>query len=136
MLNSGINVLMKIKSVLIVLTALLVTGCSNQPRQVKASLPMVSTNSNLLGDVVPSDYNDSLSDPEQYTITHDDEQIDLGPLYISALGYNCRELTIHPDKPSRFTRIVCSEIDDGEDDNTSDWYLTPDINQPVSSFRF
>ena len=79
----------------IALCVLTLTACTSKPREVTASIPLVTSSQEKPNkQEVPSKYWRFLSDPVQTTVEHDKYNIQLSRFYVSALGQICRELTI------------------------------------------
>ncbi|USD41325.1 hypothetical protein J4N42_00910 [Vibrio sp. SCSIO 43135] len=116
------------------LCALILAGCSSQPRHVEASLPLVAASIESVGTKVPASYRQDLEDMYKTELIHDKYHISLGPFYISSLGNECRELTIEEPEQGKTTRVVCAEKKQYEDQIRA-WYLVPDIIQSSSSIQ-
>lgn len=77
------------------LSMLTLSACTGKPREVSASIPLVSSSQTKPNkQEVPQQYWSQLSDPVQTQVEHDKYKIKLFDLYTSALGQTCRELQI------------------------------------------
>lgn len=77
------------------LAVLTLSGCTSKPRDVVASVPLVSLSQEKPDkQEIPLKYWNALSDPMRSHVGHDKYTIELNALYISALGQTCRELLI------------------------------------------
>ncbi|MDR9828554.1 hypothetical protein RCJ22_23500 [Vibrio sp. FNV 38] len=120
------------KTSLVLLSTLVMLGCTSQPRLVDASLPLVNHNQAPVGKAVETQYWSQL-DNDMYTmLAHESFDIQLEPTYTSALGLQCRVLNIWP-ADSNWTikvpvqRIACKQIQLQDGTVTSGWYLINDI---------
>jgi hypothetical protein len=106
------------------LTSLLLQGCSTPPRKVTASVPLVAASSNPQASQtgIPELYWASLSDPATTTLAINDYQVNVGPIYVSALSQHCRNLDIIDTAHQLSSkRVACETAAQGE------WYLGTDI---------
>lgn len=117
-----------------VLLLLLLAGCSSQPRQVSANLPLVQPYIQPIGAKVPALYRQDLENPLNQQISHPHYQIKMGPFYTSSLGNECRELTILNAHNEKFIRVACAEAKQ-YDGQIRAWYLVPNIVQSSSSIQ-
>ena len=104
-------------------------GCTSKPREVTASIPLVSSyHYKLNKKEIPSQYWEFLSDSKKTGFIHDKYQVQLAELYTSALGLSCRELTLI-DKNSNEERRTACEISFVNQDNQQDkaWFLEKQI---------
>lgn len=108
------------------------TGCSNQPRHVEASLPLVKNNITPIGDKLPEKYINLLEDQFSHSLNHSVHNIYLSPMYTSSLGNDCRELNIETSNGTTSKRIACAGKIQHKGQVRS-WYLVPDIVQSSSS---
>jgi len=118
----------------ITLCVLVITGCSSKPREVTASVPLVSVSQEKPNKKeIPAQYWSVLSDAQQIKLVHEKYQIKLSELYISALGVTCRELTITEKEQQMKRRIAC-EIPFLDIDNIQDkaWFLEKEIIESSS----
>lgn len=84
----------------IALCVLTLSACTSKPREVTASIPLVTSSQEKPNkQEVPSKYWRFLSDPIQTNVEHDRYNIQLSELYVSALGQVCRELTLLNKNP-------------------------------------
>lgn len=122
----------KISSVLF--TAFIVFGCSSKPREVTASLPLVSASqSKPAKKEIPSQYWNTLADAKSNSLSHDKYQISLSELYISALGQSCRTLSFSGKEQKTIKRIACeiSYVDSNKQQQIG-WFLEPQIIESSS----
>ena len=104
-------------------------GCTSKPREVTASIPLVSSyHYKLNKKEIPSQYWAFLSDSKQTSFAHDRYQVQLAELYTSALGLPCRELTLVDNENNEERRTAC-EISFVNQDNQQDkaWFLEKQI---------
>jgi hypothetical protein len=105
------------------------TGCSGKPREVRASIPLVSMSKEKPNKKeIPSKYWATLSDSKQRQLKHDEYHIQLTESYISALGLLCRELII-TDIENKIKKRVACEIPFINEDNEQDkaWFIEKEI---------
>lgn len=108
------------------------TGCSNSPRQVKASVPLVQSQVLTIGDKIPTQYRSQLENSRTEAIFHPRYQIEVGPFYTSSLGQECRTLLITPlDKGEQISRVACTEPKQYPE-QVRVWSLIPNIVQSSS----
>lgn len=124
-----------IKKSSIVLCVILLAGCTSKPREVVASLPLVSASQQKpTAEQIPEKYWVQLANTNTTNIIHEKYQITVSPLYISALGLPCRELSITNTDLAESKRIAC-EVSFMNDKNQQDkaWFLEPQI---IESTRY
>jgi len=117
------------KTIAITLSLLTIVGCTSKPREVSASLPLVSLSQEKPNKKeIPSQYWAYLSDSQSTSFKHDKYQVQLSSLYTSALGQVCRELTLI-DKESNEQRRTACEASFVSKDNQADkaWFLEKQI---------
>ncbi len=117
------------KKLSVIFCCALIAACASPPREVTASLdlvPKVQQKPNKKE--IPTQYWAFLSDAEQTSLPHDNYQVRLAPLYTSALGHLCRELTLK-DKQSNEQRRIACEISFVNENNQQDkaWFLEKQI---------
>ncbi|PMH45939.1 hypothetical protein BCU68_09085 [Vibrio sp. 10N.286.49.B3] len=125
-------------------------GCSSQPRQVEASLPLVQPSTQPLGIQVPQQYSQDLEDGRKVDLIHPEYRIQMGPLYTSSLGHTCRELTFakvnavsmtaHGSEQGPSIRVACTNqqlttIPASDELLERAWFLVPNIIQSSSSVQ-
>ncbi|WP_022942914.1 hypothetical protein [Psychromonas hadalis] len=113
----------------IFLSALIISGCSNKPREVTASVPLVSFSQDKPNKKeIPLQYWSRLADPLERQIQHNRYQIQLSELYLSALGLQCREL-IFTDKKNKIEKRIACEIPFVNENNKQDkaWFIEKQI---------
>ncbi|KOY31207.1 hypothetical protein ACX08_16480 [Vibrio parahaemolyticus] len=94
------------------------SACASKPRHVKADLPLVTQESSSIEmmEEVPEQYWGYLNRPELVSISHPNYPVAVGPIYFSALGLYCREVSI--DSTSN---VVCS-IKSDKNNTKNTWY--------------
>jgi hypothetical protein len=113
----------------IVLCIVIISGCTSKPREVTASVPLVTASQEKPNKKeIPAKYWSFLSNSQQTQFKHDKYQIQLAELYTSALGQICRELTIIDKEKNEERRTAC-EISFVNQDNQQDkaWFLEKKI---------
>ncbi|MGL6260688.1 hypothetical protein [Vibrio sp. WXL210] len=122
------------------LGALLLSACSSQPRQVQASLPLVSEQLAPIGTPISSQYWSSLNIEYATSISHPQYTILAQPSYTSALGITCRTLSITPlaelnsISTTPITRTACQQTTQDENGkSTTGWFLVQDIVENSSA---
>ena len=126
---------MKKISVVLMIVSLL-SACSNQPKQVTASIPLVDMPDAVKHDPIPEKYWGILDEqPGGFVVNHEGQQVVLGNSYFSALGHKCRELLIRGPSSTNTAfdarRVTC------QPSNYRYWYLVPDIMRASNqSFSF
>jgi hypothetical protein len=124
-----------IKKSTIILFAILIAGCTSRPREVVASLPLVSPSQQKpTAQEIPEQYWPDLANAATTSLIHEKYQIIVSPLYVSALGQPCRELSITGLNTPETKRVAC-EIAFINDDKQQDkaWFLAPQI---IESTRY
>ena len=109
---------------LLVPAVLALTACTSKPREVYASIPLVSANEakpNL--EVLPATFSTILSDPFSTQLTHGKYEVSVMPAYISALGYPCRKMIFSESGVSSKKRIACEITYKENDTLTKAWFL-------------
>ncbi|PKF62542.1 hypothetical protein CW745_03705 [Psychromonas sp. psych-6C06] len=112
-----------------VIFVLLLAGCTSKPREVSASIPLVSASQTKPTEKeIPSQYWSLLSNPQQSSLEHEKYKIELEALYISALGTPCRELKITDETENVEKRVAC-EIPFINANNEADkaWFMEKQI---------
>ena len=98
----------KIQNISLLLCVLSVVGCASKPREVTASIPLVSFSQDKPDkQLIPVQYWPMLANAQQTTLTHEKYQIQLEQLYTSALGMTCRALTIIDGKNNLDKQVAC-----------------------------
>jgi len=106
-----------------------ISGCTSKPREVTASIPLVSASQEKPNKKeLPEQYWTMLADSRQTQLAHDKYTIHLSELYISALGFSCRELMLIDIDKNEQKRIAC-EISFLNKDKKQDkaWFLEEQI---------
>lgn len=109
-------------------------GCSSQPRQVEASLPLVKQQIIPIGKKLPAKYRQQLEDHSTKWLIHKDYDIEMGAFYTSSLGNDCRKLNVRTIEKVTVQRIACAEKSQYEGQVRA-WYLVPDIVQSATSIQ-
>ncbi|GAL24241.1 hypothetical protein JCM19239_3944 [Vibrio variabilis] len=122
----------KTKVAVVGLVLLILSGCAQKPRQVEAGVKLVEPTNLVTGERIPQKYWSELNNPVTTKIDANGMLIDVGKLYTSGLGQECRSLQISGDPNENRTRIACSVIEAADNTtSTSDtikvWYLTNNI---------
>jgi PBP1b-binding outer membrane lipoprotein LpoB len=125
----------KIRSIItIILVSFLLQACSSPPpREVKASIPLVTAENHLPTEQqgIPDAYWRQFDTPSIFNILINDYQITLSKPYISALGNTCRALDITEVTTQISTkRIACKQS------TQENWYLTPDVTKSTIQINF
>lgn len=111
---------------------LMLAGCSNAPRQVEASIPLVSSQELKVGTLIPSKYSDLLDSSNTTYLPNDDYQVVVDKPFTSSLGYECRPLQITDSAGNIQKRIACASEEQTQN-LSRDWYLIPNIvHSPIS----
>ncbi|MEL0630284.1 hypothetical protein [Psychromonas aquatilis] len=118
----------------VVISTLIIAGCSSRPREVNASLPLVTpTTQTVTGKAIPEKYWSSLSSAGVTTLTHEKYQITLSPLYTSALGNLCRKLTLVDQNKTQMKRIACElSLVNANNQPYKAWFLEKQIIETSS----
>lgn len=120
---------------LFIASALLsVSGCTSKPREVSASIALVTYSTEKPDEkVVPEQYWSKLAEPSLRTFAHPEYQIQMSALYISALGERCRELEI-VDKRNRMQKRIACELHFIDQNKKQDkaWFLEKEIIESAS----
>ena len=104
-------------------------GCTSKPREVTASIPLVSSSQEKPNKKeIPAQYWAFLSDSKQTSFAHFKYQVQLAELYTSALGLTCRELTL-VDKKNNEERLTACEVSFVNHNNQQEkaWFLEKQI---------
>lgn len=104
---------------------LVLSACTSKPREVYASIPLV-TNNEAKPDKkeIPAPFSLKLTNPSTTQLTHGKYSVNVSPLYISALGYPCRKLifSVQTAEPKR--RIACEiPYKDSTNKLVKSWFL-------------
>lgn len=110
------------------------SACTHKPREVTASIPLVSSNeAKPTKKEIPAQFKADLLEPSTTTLNHEKYNINLSELYISAMGYPCRELVIFEGKAEPKRRVAC-EIPYKDENNklVKSWFLEKAIIESSS----
>lgn len=113
--------------------SLFLQACSSPPREVKASVPLVTSGNYLptLQQGIPDAYWRQFNTPSISNVSINNYQLMLGKPYISALGNTCRALDIiDVTTQSRAKRVACKASTE------ENWFLTPDVTQSGLQVNF
>lgn len=121
-------------SFFVVLLVLFTSGCARNVRIVKAEVPLVEEVVAPVGEKVPAIHIDSLESDSATQLYHSDYKIKLGMAYLSALGRECRVLSISQNDETKVQRVACAYSKLYEK-QTRAWYLVPNIVQSTSSIQ-
>lgn len=116
-------------SVSAVLCTVFISGCSSPPRQVTASVPLVSFSQAKPNKVeIPTMYWSVLSDSKQTSLQHDKYSVKMSDIYMSALGFSCRELVL-VDKANKAEKRTACKIPFINENNNADeaWFMEKQI---------
>jgi len=109
---------------------LTLAACTSKPREVYATIPLVTAN-----DVkpnkkqLPPTFVSALSNPAARALTYKQYKITIAPTYVSALGHSCRQIVFNESNQASKTRIAC-EIPYKENDTlTKSWFLEHAITE-------
>jgi hypothetical protein len=120
------------------LACLFLQACSSPPREVKASVPLVtaSASSPTVKKGIPDAYWGQFSDPSVSILSINQYQVTLSQPYTSALGHTCRALDII-DVTTQMSakRIACQQPTQSQSALQS-WYLTPDVTKSNLQLNF
>tara|TARA_R110001583_G_scaffold17482_1_gene70632 strand:+ start:3623 stop:4018 length:396 start_codon:yes stop_codon:yes gene_type:complete len=125
-----------IRNTSIIVCLAFIAGCSNKPREVNASIPLVTFSQEKPNkELVPARYWQALSDNSQLVLPHNEYHIQLSELYTSALGQKCREL-IMTDKVQIMKRRIVCEISFLNAQKTQEkaWFLENEIIESTRHF--
>jgi hypothetical protein len=112
-----------LKNILIGLLLLTGIGCSSAPREVDASIALVPENkSTLVGEDIPTFIEKHLNQVVSQTITYNDYIIEISPVYISALGFNCITLIFENKQADKVLKTAC------RDKNIDAWVFIKSMN--------
>jgi hypothetical protein len=128
---------MQLNKIRLIITLVLVSfflqACSSPPREVKASIPLVTSENHLstYQQGIPDAYWRQFDTPSITQVSINNYQLTLGKPYISALGNRCRPLDIiDVTTQIRDKRVACKA---STQDN---WFLTPDVTQSSLQINF
>lgn len=118
---------------LLLIFLLLLSACSNTPREVKASIPLVTLSAEKPSEVeIPQKYWTALSDNNQATLKHDVFRVQLGSLYVSALGTKCRSLLLIDSKGREEDRVACQLSYLENANKVTGWFIENQIIESTS----
>ena len=117
--------------IIIPLAVCLITlaGCTSKPREVTASIPLVSYSQEKPNKKeIPAQYWSFLSDPQQASFEHEKYHVQLTELYTSALGLTCRELILVDKSKNEEKRTACEiSFVNKNDQQDKAWFLEKQI---------
>jgi hypothetical protein len=113
-----------LKNILMGLLLATLVGCNSAPREVDASIALVpENNSTLAGEDVPSSIENHLNQAASQTINYNDYTIDISPVYISALGFNCATLIFENRQADKILKTAC------RDKNIDSWVFIKSMSK-------
>lgn len=110
------------------------SGCSSQPRQVEATIPLVDASNAAVGTKLPTQFRNQLEDSQLKALRHKEYTIHVGAFYTSSLGQDCRGLTIYTLEGEKNQRVACTEPKQYPEQVRA-WYLVPNIVQSATSIQ-
>lgn len=111
---------------LVISLALIMSGCSYSPKQVKASRPLVNQAATTGLQAMPGNLQQSLNTlPQGATLSANSNTYTLGQRYVSALGQECIELVRNRNYNQSQLGVTCK--------NDETWYLVPQLEQASAS---
>lgn len=114
---------MNLKNILMGLLLLTLAGCNSAPREVDASIALVPENkSTLVGEKIPASIEKHLNQTVSQTINYNDYTIEISPVYISALGFNCTTLIFDNKQAEKILKTAC------RDKNINSWVFIKSMN--------
>lgn len=115
---------MNLKNILIGVLLLTGIGCSSAPREVDASIALVPENkSTLVGEDIPTFIEKHLNQVVSQTINYNNYIIEISPVYISALGFNCTTLIFENKQADKVLKTAC------RDKNIDAWVFVKSMNK-------
>ncbi|MEL0660273.1 hypothetical protein V6255_14135 [Psychromonas arctica] len=109
---------------LLVPVVLALTACTSKPREVHASIPLVSSNEAKPDQtILPANFSSILSNPSSTQLTHGQYDVTVMPTYVSALGYPCRKLIFSASNVQPKKRIACEITYKENDKLAKSWFL-------------
>lgn len=116
--------------------SLVLMGCVSKPKEVNASLFLVSQQAPV-GDIIPETYNSLLNDSASQSVFIEDMAIQTKAFYFSALGNQCRTIQVIKNDKMQ-TRSACLYVEKKEktEKDTQRWYLIPSIIKPTLNVSF
>ncbi|MFL9806320.1 hypothetical protein AB6D40_022715 [Vibrio cyclitrophicus] len=127
---------------------LVLSGCSNAPREVNASLPLVNKSTQALGKPIPASLWSQLEEEDLLSassrVRYKHYTIEMSPSYISALGHTCRVLDFYQDEDQTqgvggtkvSTRVACKAATSPTTNETHQpWFLVKDIIKDATAVK-
>jgi len=112
-----------LKNILMGLLLLTVAGCNSAPREVDASIALVPENkSPLVGEKIPTAIEKHLNQAVSQIINYNDYTIEILPVYISALGFNCTRLIFEKKQADKILKTAC------RNKNIDSWVFIKSMN--------
>ncbi len=100
-----------------------VVGCNSAPREVDASIALVPENkSPLVGEKIPPAIEKHLNQAVSQIINYNDYTIEILPVYISALGFNCTTLIFESKQADKILKTAC------RNKNIDSWVFIKSMN--------
>jgi len=115
---------------LLVPMVLTLAACTSKPREVYATIPLVTANEAKPNkQELPPTFVSALSNPAAASLTYNQYNISIAPIYVSALGNSCRQMIFNESNKASKTRIAC-EIPYKENDKlVKSWFLEHAITE-------
>lgn len=114
-----------LSSIFVILPSLLFSACSSAPPQVEASRNMIETvkSSNNQHAVPQSLWADLVERTAGETAVYKDINIVFGEKYLSALGKQCRKVSLLKSGQHVLPqqRVACQSL------NSQDWFMSPNV---------
>ena len=115
---------MNSKNILMSLLFVTGVGCSSAPREVDASIALVPENKPMLvGEIVPASIEKYLNQDVSQSINYNNYMIEILPIYISALGFNCATLIFETKNINKILQTAC------QNKNSDSWVLIKSISK-------
>ncbi|MGJ8581282.1 MAG: hypothetical protein ACSHWR_03090 [Psychromonas sp.] len=109
---------------------LTLAACTSKPREVYATIPLVTANDMKPNKKqLPTTFVSALNNPAATSLTYNQYNITIASTYVSALGYPCRQMIFNETNKVSKTRIAC-EIPYKENDTLmKSWFLEHAITE-------
>ncbi|MDN2664404.1 hypothetical protein [Psychromonas sp. 14N.309.X.WAT.B.A12] len=115
---------------LLVPMVLTLAACTSKPREVYATIPLVTASDVKPNkQALPPTFVSALNNPASTALTYKQYSITIAPTYVSALSYSCRQMIFNESNQASKTRIAC-EIPYKENDKLmKSWFLEHAITE-------
>ncbi|MFV8386974.1 hypothetical protein ACNO5E_23005 [Vibrio parahaemolyticus] len=119
---------------------LVLSGCSNAPREVNASLPLVNKSTQALGKPIPASLWQQLDEEDlleqSSEVMYKQYRIEMSPSYMSALGHTCRVLDFYQEGIKMSSRVACKVAASSSSNETNQpWFLVKDIVKDATAVK-